>query len=168
MATRRRRFSPTPRRKKVWADIEGSGATIAEDTAFSVDMLAGFITAGGSIQGATVIRTLLDFVWYPTAAVVAGDKLTIGLIHQATGALNVADPITEPYADWAYVRTLYAGGDTGLLAAGSPWVSHHDVHAMRKLDEVGTTWFLSGLYTAPGSATTANYKFRGRVLLLLP
>jgi len=165
----RRRFAPrADKRGKVWADVEGTGATIAEDTAFSVDLLAGFIAAGGSIQGATTLRTIIDFVWYPTAAVVAGDKLTIGLIHQATGALNVADPIVEPYADWAYVRTLYAGADTGLLAAGAPWVSHHDVHSMRKLDEVGSTWFLSGIYTAPGSATTANYKFRARTLLLLP
>jgi len=168
MARHLRTVRPTPRRKKVWADLEGTGSTIAEDTAFSVDLLAGFIAAGGSMQGATVIRTLIDFVWYPTAAVVAGDKITIGLLHQATGALNVADPIAEPYADWAYVRTLYAGAETGLLAAGAPWVSHHDVHAMRKLDEVGTTWFLSGIYTAPGSATTANYKFRARTLLLLP
>jgi len=165
----RRRLSPrADKRGKVWADVEGTGATIAEDTAFSVDLLAGFVTAGGSIQGATVLRTILDLVWYPTAAVVAGDKLTIGLIHQATGALNVADPIAEPYADWAYVRTLYAGAETGLLAGGSTWVSHHDVHSMRKLDEVGSTFFLSGQYTALGSATTANYKFRCRTLLLLP
>jgi hypothetical protein len=168
MATHRRRFAPTPRRKKVWADTEGTGSTLAEDTAFSFDVLAGFVTAGGAVMGATVIRTLIDFVWWPTAAVTAGDKLTFGMIHQATGALNVADPITEPYADWAYVRTLYAGDSSGLLAAGAPWVSHHDIHSMRKIDEVGTSWFFSGMFTAPGSATTANYKTRVRTLLLLP
>ena len=164
-----RRLRPrADKRGKVWADVEGTGATIAEDTAFSADLLAGFIAAGGSIQGATVLRTIIDLVWWTTAAGAAGDKLTIALIHQATGALNVADPIVEPYADWAYVRTLYAGGDTGLVAAGTPWVSHHDVHSMRKLDEVGSTFFLSGMYTAPFTATTANFKFRCRTLLLLP
>jgi len=168
MAARRRMHSPTPRRKKVWADVEGTGTTIAEDTAFSVDLLAGFVAAGGAIMGATVLRTLIDIVWWPTAAVVAGDKLTIALVHQSTGAVNVVDPIVEPYADWAYVRTLYAGDSSGLLAAGTPWASHHDVHSMRKIDEVGTTWFLSGIYTAPGSATTANYKLRARTLILLP
>jgi hypothetical protein len=126
------------------------------------------VTAGGSTQGATVIRTILDIAWWGTAAVVAGDKLTISLHTYSTGLGAVADPINEPYADWAYIKTLYAGVDHGLLAAGVPNVSHHDVHSMRKLDEVGTSWFLTGIYTAPGSATTANYKVRVRTLLLLP
>jgi len=168
MARARRRFSPTPRRKKVWADHEGTGTTIAEDTSFDLNVLAGFVTAGGSTQGATVIRTLVDFTWWGTAAVTAGDKITLGLHTYSTGLGAIADPINEPYADWAQVSTLYAGREHGLLGAGVPQTVHLDVHSMRKLDEVGTSWFLTGIYTAPGSATTANYKVRVRTLLLLP
>jgi len=168
MSRRSRRFSPTPRRKKVWADHEGTGSTIAEDTSFDLNVLAGFVTAGGSTQGATVIRTIIDLTWWGTAAVTAGDKLTIALHTYSTGLGALADPINEPYADWMYVKTLYAGAEHGLLTAGVPFTSHHDVHSMRKLDEVGTSLFLTGIYTSPGSATTANYKGRVRALFPLP
>jgi hypothetical protein len=168
MASRRRRFAPTPRRKKVWADHEGTGTTIAEDTSFDLNVLAGFITAGGSTQGATVIRTIIDLTWWGTAAVTAGDKLTLGLHTYSTGLGALADPINESYADWMFVKSLYAGAEHGLLGAGVPNTVHLDIHSARKLDEVGTSLWISGIYTAPGSATTANYKLRCRTLLLLP
>jgi len=168
MARRQRRFSPTPRRKKVWADHETTQSAIAENTATAVDVLAGFVAAGGSTQGCTVIRTIIDLTWTGTALAVSGDKVSLGLIAAPLTVGVYPDPIAEPYADWMYVRTLYKGAETGLLTAGSPDVSHHDLHAMRKLDEVGQSLFLVTILTAPGSVNTMNLFARVRTLLLLP
>jgi len=164
----RGRIRPTPRRKKVWADHETVQSTIAENTAVPVDVLAGFVAAGGSTQGCTVIRTIIDLTWATTATAVSGDKLTMGLIVGPTTLAAQADPIQEPYADWMYVKTLYIGAGHGLLTAGVPNVSHHDVHAMRKVDEVGSTLYLSTFLTAPGSVNAFNMFARVRTLLLLP
>jgi len=168
MAQRRGRLRPTPRRKKVWADTEQTLSTIAENTAQALDCLAGFVAAGGSTQGATVIRTIIDLTWSGTATQLSGDKVTLGLITEPTGVAAYPDPIAEPYADWAYVKTMYAGAGHGLLTAGVPNVSHHDVHSMRKLDEVGQSWFLVWILTAPGSVNTLNAFARVRTLILLP
>jgi len=168
MARRQRMHAPTPRRKKVWADHETTQSGIAENTATAVDVLAGFVAAGGSTQGCTVLRCIIDLTWTGTALAVSGDKVTIGLVTAPLTVGVYPDPIAEPYADWAYVRTLYKGADTGLLTAGSPDVSHHDVHSMRKLDEVGMSLWLVTVLTAPGSANTMNLLARVRTLLLLP
>jgi len=164
----RRRFAPTPRRKKVWADHETTQSAVAENTATAVDVLAGFVAAGGSTQGCTVLRTLIDLTWTGTALAVSGDKVTIGMITNATGVATFPDPIAEPYADWSYVSTLYKGAGHGLLTAGSPDVSHHDLHAARKLDEVGQSLYFVTILTAPGSSNTMNLFARIRTLLLLP
>jgi len=168
MAQRRGRLRPTPRRHKVWADHETTQSAIAENTATAVDVLAGYVAAGGSTQGVTVLRVVIDLTWTGTALAVSGDKLTIGTIVNATGVAVFPDPIAEPYADWSYVSTLYKGAGHGLLTAGSPDVSHHDLHAMRKVDEVGQSLYFVTILTAPGSANTFNLFARIRTLLLLP
>jgi hypothetical protein len=165
----RRRFaSATVRRKRVWTDHETTQSAVAENTATAVDVLAGFVAAGGSTQGCTVVRALIDLTWTGTALAVSGDKCTIGLVTAPLTVGVYPDPIAEPYADWAYVRTLYKGAGHGLLTAGSPDVSHHDVRSKRKLDEVGSSLWLVTVLTAPGSVNTMNLLARVRCLLLLP
>ena len=168
MATRRRMVRPTPRRKRVWADQEISDNGFAEDALRSNDLLTGYIGAGGSTQGITVVRTLIWMTWLINEAHTPTDRLTIGLFAGSTAAADVADPDTEPYIDWAYHNTLFSGADHGLVAADTPQVSFHDVRSARRVEEVGQTWWLIVKGSAPGTAATYDFQARVRTLLLLP
>jgi len=168
MARRLRMARPTPRRKKVWADEQTADIGFAEDALRSEDLLSDFVTAGGSTQGVTVARTVLDLVWTINEAHTFNEKLTIGFIKGTKATADVADPVLEPYADWAYIKTLYAG-ENGLVAGDSPNHLSLDVRSMRKIDEVGETWWLIFKGSAPNTATaTYDVRARCRTLLILP
>jgi len=169
MARRQRTAPPTPRRRKVWADLSIADDGFAEDALRSNDLLADYISAGGSSQGVTVLRTIVTVAWSINEAHTPKEKLTFGLIKGTTAAADVADPINEEYADWAYLSTRYAGRDHGLVTADAGNYVDLDVKSMRRIDEVGETWWLIYRGTAPATAT-ATYDVRARVrtLLLLP
>jgi len=169
MARRRPMLAPTPRRKRVWTDIEIADAGFAEDALRSEDLLANYVTAGGSTQGVTVVRTLIWYTWLINETHTPADLLTLGLIKGTRTAADVADPDLEPFADWGFHHTHYSGLVTGLVAADSPEGSFLDVKSQRKIDEVGETWWLIYKGSAP-TTSTATYDFRARVrcLLLLP
>jgi len=169
MARRRPRLAPTPRRQRVWTDIEIADDGFAEDSLRSEDLLASYVSAGGSTQGVTVVRTLIWGTWLINETHTPKDLLTIGLIKGTRTAADVADPDLEPFADWAYHYTHYSGLEHGLVAADSPEGLMHDVKSSRKISEVGETWWLIYKGSAP-TTTTATYdvRFRVRCLLLLP
>jgi len=169
MARRRSRFTPVPRRKRVWADTQIIDLGFAEDALRSEDLLADFVAAGGSSQGVTVQRTIIDLMWGINEAHTPSDYLTVALIKGTSATADVADPRLEPYADWAWIQTDFSGMRTGLVTADAPEGLHVDTSTMRKVDEVGETWWLIYKGTAPVTAT-ATYDVRARVrtLLLLP
>jgi len=169
MARRRRTLTPTPRRRKVWADQTVTDLGFAEDALRSADLLADFATVG-STQGVTILRTIIQLVWSINELHTPAERLTVGLIKGTTTAADVADPITEEYADWAYLHTAWAGkGQSGSTAADAGNYIDLDVKSMRRVDEVGESWWLIFRGTAPLTAT-ATYDVRARVrtLLLLP
>jgi len=169
MARRRPRMAPTVRRKRVWTDIEITDDGFAEDALRSEDLLASYVTAGGSTQGVTVVRTLIWYSFLINETHTMKDLLTLGLIKGTRTAADVADPDLEPFADWGFHHTHYSGLVTGLVAADSPEGGFLDVKSQRKIDEVGETWWLIYKGSAP-TTTTATYDFKARVrcLLLLP
>jgi len=169
MARRRMRFAPTPRRKRVWADSQITDTGFAEDALRSNNLLSGFIAAAGSTQGVTVQRTIIDLVWTINEAHTFADNLTLGLIKGTTATADVADPVLEAYADWAWIQTSWAGENHGLVGADAAMHLHIDTSTARKIDEVGETWWLIMKGTAPQTATaTYDMYCRVRTLLLLP
>jgi len=168
MARRRSNFSPTPRRKRVWADSQITDTGFAESALRSNDLLSGFRAADGSTQGVTVQRTVIDIVWTINESHTFADNLTLGLIKGTQATADVADPVLEPYADWAWIQTSWSGAGHGLVAADAAMHLHIDTSTMRKIDEVGETWWLILKGTAPITAATYDYYARVRTLLLLP
>jgi len=169
MARRRSTFRPMPRRKKVWADTQLSDIGFAEDSLRANDLLSDFVAAGGSTQGVTIQRIIVSLFWLINESHTPNEHLTCGLIKGTKAVADVADPVSEPYADWAFIHTGWAGSTTGLVAADSPELIFFDTSSARKIDEVGDTWWLIFRGTAPNT-TSATYDVRARVrtLLLLP
>jgi len=170
MARRRAlRFSLTPRRKRVWADLQISDLGFAESALRSNDLLAGYVAAGGSMQGVTVQRTIVDLSWWSDTVGSVDNFMTFGLYKGTNTAADVADPVTEPYADWAFIHTSFQGEGHGLIANDTPHVVRIDTATMRKVDEIGETWWLLFKLSAPTAVSeTGSVKARVRTLLLLP
>jgi len=169
MARRRRMNQPVPRRKRVWADTQSTDLGFAEDALRSDDLLADYRAETGSTQGVTVARTIVTMLWYINEAHTPDDFITVGLIKGTKATADVADPITEPYADWAFLRTMYSGETNGLVTADACEVLTIDTSAMRKVEEVGETWWLIYRGSAPITSTaTYSIRARTRTLLLLP
>jgi len=170
MARNRRWASPTPRRKRIWADTQVTDLGFAEDALRSDDLLADYrAEAGANGTGLTVQRTIVDGVFFINEAHTPEDFLTVGLIKGTKATADVADPITEPYADWAFLKTIYSGAGHGLVTADVAQTFQIDTATMRKVDEIGETWWLIYRGSAPITAT-ATYTLRARVrtLILLP
>jgi len=163
------RFAPTPRRKRVWANQGGTDLGFAEDSLRSQDLLTAYIAAGGSTQGVTIARTLVTICWFINEAHTPIDRLTVGLIKGTQTTADVADVVTEPFADWAWNKEYYSGDSHGLVSADAGQYVTIDCRSMRKIEEVGDTWWLIVKGTAPNT-TTATYdmRFHVRTLLLLP
>jgi len=167
MSPRRRAVRPTPRRKKVWADRVGIQTALATDTLVAFDLLSTYKTAGGHVQGVTTLRTVIDMAWLFNEAHIMQDKLTIGLARGTATVADAPDPLTEPYADWAFLKTLYSGAlGTSGNTLDTPTVLEFDVHSMRKIDELSETWLLCFVFSSGG--LTVDLSFRARTLLLLP
>jgi len=169
MARRRPRMAPVPRRQRVWTDTEIADDGFAEDALRSENLLSSYITAGGSTQGVTVVRTLIWYTYVINETHTHKDLLTLGLIKGTAATADVADPDLEPFADWAFHHTHYSGLEHGSVAADAPEGGFLDVKSSRKISEVGETWWLIYKGSAPATATaTYDFKARVRCLLLLP
>lgn len=170
MARGRRRLITAPKRKRIWADTQVTDLGFAEDSLRSDDLLADYRAEAGSAgTGLTVQRTIISLAWFINEAHTPEDFLTVGLIKGTKATADVADPITEPYADWAFLRTQFSGDGHGLVTADVVQTMSIDTPVMRKVDEIGETWWLIYRGSAPITAT-ATYSLRARVrtLLLLP
>jgi len=153
----------------VWADTQTTDSGFAEDSLRSDDLLADYRAETGSTQGITVARTIVSFMWYINESHTPDDFITVGLIKGTKATADVADPITEPYADWAFLQTAYAGATNGIVTADACEFFTIDTSSMRKIDEVGETWWLIYRGSAPITSTaTYTVRARTRTLLLLP
>nr|AGA18372.1 hypothetical protein [uncultured marine virus]AGA18376.1 hypothetical protein [uncultured marine virus] len=168
MARRQRMLRPTPRRKRVWADTYFEDLGFAESSLRSQDLLSDFVSAGGSTQGVTVARTVVQLLWGINETHAPGDRITFGLIKGTQATADVADPEAEPYADWAWNECRYSGWEHGLVSADASERWLLDTKSMRKIDEVGETWWLIYKGTAPVTAATYDVRCHVRTLLLLP
>ena len=152
----------------MWADQTFTVTAGTKTTLYAFDLLAAYRTAGGSTQGVTVVRTILDFGWLINEAHVMQDYATMGLVVATKTVADAPDPVTEPYADWAYITTLISGSQgTSGTAADTPDVRFFDVHSSRKIDEIGDTWMCCLELSGTGTLTW-DAQARARTLLLLP
>lgn len=169
MARRSRLARPTPRRKRVWADTQITDLGFGESSLRSEDLLADYKSSGGSAQGVIVARTIIDLTWWVDTNGSVDNFFTLGLIKGTQSAADVADPVAEPYADWAFLKTDYQGASHSVVAIDRPMTYQIDTKSMRKIDEVGETWWVIYSGGAPTSvAETFSLKARVRTLLLLP
>jgi hypothetical protein len=160
------------RRRLTWVDYTSTGLVVgATGHALNIDLLSQFKTAGGEVNGATVMRTHL-VVW-PATAVAAADAIRLGLMVTGTnevqasfalGATAFNNPTDFPYLDWMYSRKFRA---TPTL---NPWGSTNemsvDLRSKRKMEDLADTLLLSVVNTNSGVAL--NVDVSARVLLALP
>jgi hypothetical protein len=158
------RFAP-PRRKLVWANQSISNTAFLDNTLQQEDLLAAFRAAGGSMQGATVTRTLITLRFSTDAAPGPDDNLSVGLVKATTSAPDVPDVVLEPFADWALNDRLYTGANGQVGVADGANLGRWDIRSQRKLDEVGETWWLIYKKLGGGSGTVHA---KIRTLLKLP
>jgi len=155
-----------PRRKLVWAQTTLTDTAFAVGTNRTTDLLAGFVTAGGSTQGVTVMRIHAQYSFRSDQTTINGSRLVQGFGIGNDGN----DPVTAPFADWMLNFSSFVGAAGQLLTANSPNVGEVDNRSKRKCDEVGDTLFHSMRFVvgAGGTETTASYQAQFRVLLALP
>jgi len=157
----------TPQRRKlVWAQTTLTDTAFAVTTNRTTDLLAGFIAAGGSTQGVTVMRIHCAYSFRSADVQVNGSRLVQGFCIGNDGN----DPVTAPHSDWLTNVSHFVGRGHGLLTGGTPNVGEIDVRSKRKCDEVGDTLFHSMKYIlgAAGAEDDASYQGHFRVLLALP
>jgi len=132
----------------------------------TTDLLAGFIAAGGSTQGVTVMRIHVAYSFRSADAQVNGSRLVQGFGIGNDGN----DPVTAPFSDWMLNKSHFVGAGHGLIAGGTPNVGEIDIRSKRKCDEVGDTLFHSMKYIlgAGGAEDDASFQGHFRVLLALP
>jgi len=150
----------------VWAQTTLTDTAFAVATNRTTDLLAGFVTAGGSTQGVTVMRIHATFSFRSDQTTINGSRLVQGFGIGNDGN----DPVTAPHSDWLTNVSHFVGTGHGLIAGGTPNAGVIDVRSKRKCDEVGDTLFHSMRYVlgAAGAEDDASYQGHFRVLLALP
>jgi len=124
------------RRLKRWSSIVGSAD----------DATAAGTTVGGTLaftEPATVLRLLGEYIFFPTAAPVAGDRITmtvgIGVVSTdaAVGAVaSLPDPAAEPEFPWLFWAEHALGFNSTSVVdaqAGLSLRRSFDVGSMRKI-----------------------------------
>ena len=162
----------------MWADFESADTNLLNAVGTQFDLLAGFVTAGGSTQGVTVVRTIIQLICRPNVAgngVLGSDRFRVGLIvGEVPAAASVPDfdPVGRPYLDWALNDMKTGVGASGI--SGTPpnaaIISEHrwDIGAKRKIQEVGQSWILALFLKSWAGVGGANFLIHTRTLLLLP
>lgn len=161
------------RRKLVWDTARAINDLVAGDT-INFDLLAPLRTAGSSVLGVTVMRTIVRMWVIPAGSQVAGETFSWGVLvgQDSDLGMNVAgqpDPSTDLFLDWAYITDEVATGSAparyshGNLAYANS--IEQDIRSRRRVQEMNQTWSMCISSDAPTGLTVVSYT---RVLLALP
>lgn len=171
MAIQRRRRHPggRSRRRTTWATHESSEVFAAANDLHTVNLLDQYQTAGGTIAGISIARTLVRMT-VPTA-VTAGDTFDFGLLRgQDTDVgVNIAgapSPSSHLFEDWAWLTRYQAGTLSGAGPHYSQYASNVielDIRSRRRLPELQMSWNWA---VHVGQAMTIN--LFARTLIMLP
>lgn len=187
MRNGRRRSSGSARsgrRKLVWLDALAAQGLATNDN-LVLDLLVGGRTAGASVLGATVIRTIVNL--YQTSGTAAvpvtrGDQFYWGLCvtdSNDVGLNTVGAPNahTTTNIDWAWRELDVATVPGGPAIIGAtPQASYFgmsnskvvDVRVKRKVQEMNQTWALVVNQASLGTAGGASWIWWTRTLIALP
>jgi hypothetical protein len=150
------------RRRLEWASTTITHNAIASGTVTTDDLLSGFVTAGGSREGLTVMRIHLQLAY---AAASAGGTSRIGLIVAGSGstAATELNPASFPYEPWLLNRLLFPTTSGAVVDASTPF--DIDNRSKRKVQHLGESLFLSWVATDTGTSSLVGL---ARVLVALP
>jgi len=164
-----RRMGRAPRRRTTWATHQSSEAFAAANDKHTINLLDSYQTAGGTIAGITVARTLIHLA-ITSGTQTAGDRLNVGLIRGqdsdvGTNITGAPDASAKFFEDWAwleqYDNSISSGGP--LYGKWGSNVISIDVRAKRKLPELQMSWNL-----VLHSSVIATWQLFARTLILLP
>ena len=151
------------RRRLEWADTLITFNAIANNTLQVSDLLANFVTDGGSREGLTIIRTHITCSYAPATT---GDRSTIGLLVENVGAgagPALMNPLSNPYEPWLLIKTLYPTASGATVDAVSTY--EIDNKSKRKVQHVQETYWLTWISTAAGNN---SFNAHVRALIALP
>lgn len=165
-----RRPAGSTRRRTTWATHQSSEAFAAANDLHTINLLDQYLTAGGSLAGITIARTILHLAYTTSTGPNAGDRLNVGLIRGqntdvGTNIVGAPSPSANLYEDWAWLEQYDASQSAGGPLYGK-WGSNVislDVKAGRKLPELQMTWNL-----ALKSSVIATWQLFARTLIYLP
>jgi hypothetical protein len=165
-----RRSSGTARRRTTWATHQSTEAFAAANDLHTINLLDQYLTAGGSIAGITIARTVLHLAYTTATGPNSGDRLTIGLIRGqntdiGTNIVGAPSPSANLFEDWAWLEQYDASTSAGGPLYGK-WGSNVisiDAKVGRKLPELQMTWNL-----ALKSSVIATWQVFARTLIYLP
>lgn len=166
---RGRAMGRAARRRTTWATHQSTEAFAAANDLHTINLLDSYLTAGGSIAGITVARTLIHLA-VTAGTQTAGDRLNVGLIRGqntdvGTNIAGAPSPSANFFEDWAWLEQ-YDNSVSGGGPLYGKWGSNVitiDVHAKRKLPELQMTWNL-----ALHSSVIVTWQLFARTLILLP
>ena len=149
------------RRRLEWADTVVLHNAFGPNLPQSDDLLAGFVTAGGSREGLTIMRTRITWSYAPAAV---GDQLRVGLIVTETAAAALQlNPLSEPYEDWMLNHAVYPNASGATVDATR--IGEIDNRAKRKITGMRETYWMS---VVASTATTNSWTAHVRTLVALP
>jgi len=157
------------RRRTTWATHQSTESFAAANDKHTIDLLDGYKTAGGTVAGITVGRTLIHLA-VTAGTQTAGDRLNVGLIRGqdsdvGTNITGAPDASSKFFEDWAWLEqydSSVSGGGPLYGKYGSNVLSI-DVHAKRKLPELQMSWNL-----VLHSSVIVTWQLFTRTLILLP
>jgi hypothetical protein len=166
----RSRSAGTARRRTTWATHQSTEAFAAANDLHTINLLDQYLTAGGSIAGITVARTVVHLAYTTATGPASGDRLTVGLIRGqntdvGTNVVGAPSPSANLFEDWAWLEQYDASTSAGGPLYGK-WGSNVislDIRSKRKLPELQMTWNL-----ALKSSVIASWQLFARTLIYLP
>jgi len=164
-----RRPSGSSRRRTTWATHQSTESFAAANDLHTVDLLDAYKTAGGSVVGITVARTILHLA-ITAGTQTAGDRLNLGVIRGqntdvGTNIAGAPSPSAAFFEDWAWLEQYDSSISSGGPLYGK-WGSNVisiDTTARRRLPELQMNWNL-----ALHSSVIATWQVFARTLILLP
>ena len=157
------------RRRTTWATHQSTEVFAAANDKHTIDLLDTYKTAGGTVAGITVARTLIHLA-ITAGTQTAGDRLNLGVIRgqDSDVGVNIAgapDASSKFFEDWAWLEQ-YDNSVSGGGPLYGKWGSNVlsiDVRAKRKLPELQMSWNL-----VMHSSVIATWQLFTRTLILLP
>jgi len=164
-----RRTSGVAPRRTTWATHQSTETFAAANDLHTINLLDTYLTAGGTIAGITIARTVIH-LGITSATVTAGDRLSVGLLRGqntdvGTNIASAPSPSAQLFEDWAWLEQYDAttSGGGPLYGKWGSNVISLDVRSKRKLPELQMTWNL-----ALKSSVTATWQLFARTLIYLP